>query len=148
MGTTVPDIVETLIADERSMAHLATSTDDRPHVAPVWYRYDGEAEELVIVTGGRKLENIRANPRVAVSIQNDVDGDTLWMVTLLGTARIIDDRAAFREANRKINAKYGASEDAYEENTLVRISIGTAAYRTYEGFEPPEDVAYTDGQWS
>lgn len=111
------------------MAHLATSVDDRPHVAPVWYRYDDSVIELV--TGGQKLANIRENPRVALSIQKDVDGQAQWMVSLLGTATVVVDDEAFRAANRRINEKYDANEDAYEENTLVRISIGTANYQTY-----------------
>jgi hypothetical protein len=53
-------------------------------------------------------------------------------VTLLGTATVVDDEEAFREANRRINRKYGVDEDAHSENTLVRIDVGTASYRTYD----------------
>jgi len=44
---------------------------------------------------------------------------------------VVDDEAAFKSANRRINAKYDAGEDAYEGNTLVRISVGSVNYRTY-----------------
>jgi nitroimidazol reductase NimA-like FMN-containing flavoprotein (pyridoxamine 5'-phosphate oxidase superfamily) len=111
------------------MAHLATCVEDRPHVAPVWYLYEDNVVELV--TGGKKLANIRENPRVALSIQKDIDGQAQWMVSLLGTATVVDDQAAFRAANRRINDKYDANEDAYEENTLVRISISTVNFQTY-----------------
>mgnify|MGYP006297191607 FL=1 len=112
------------------MAHLGTCLEGRPHVAPVWYRYaDGVVE---IVTTGRKLENIRTNPRVALSIQKDVDGQARWMVSLLGTATVIADNAETAAARRRINEKYGAGPDAYAENTLVRIDIGSATYRTYD----------------
>lgn len=111
------------------MAHLATCNDGRPHVAPVWYRYEDGTLELV--TTGRKLANVRANPRVAVSIQRDEGGQTQWMATLLGTATVVDDEAETREARRKINAKYGADDDAYAENVLVRIDVGTTSYQTY-----------------
>lgn len=125
----VPDEVEALLTAEPLIAHLATSVDDRPHVAPVWYWYDEGTIELV--TGGTKLDNIRRNPRVALSIQKDVDGNTEWMVSLLGTARVVDDERAFAATNRRINAKYGASEGAYAENTLVRVDVGSVRYRTY-----------------
>lgn len=111
------------------MAHFATSVDGRPHVAPVWFRYEDDLVE--IVTTGRKLENVRENPKVALSIQNDDDGDTQWMVTLLGTASVIEDEAETEAARRRINEKYGAPTDAYEENRLVRVDVGTASYRTY-----------------
>ena len=111
------------------MAHLATCADGRPHVAPVWYVYENGVVE--ITTGGRKLENIRSNPRVALSIQHDEDGEAKWMVSLLGTATVVDDDEQFRAANRRINEKYGTEPDAYAENTLVRIEVGSANYRTY-----------------
>ncbi|WP_243645243.1 pyridoxamine 5'-phosphate oxidase family protein [Natrarchaeobius chitinivorans] len=111
------------------MAHLGTCREGRPHVAPVWYRYeDGTVE---IVTTGRKLANIRENPRVSLSIQADEGGDTRWMVTLLGTATVVEDEDETAEARRRINEKYDVRPEAYTENTLVRIDVGSATYRTY-----------------
>lgn len=111
------------------MAHLATCTDGRPHVAPVWYVYDEGTVELV--TTGRKLANVRENPRVALSIEESENGDAQWTVTLLGTATVVEDDDENRAARRRINAKYDASPDAYAENTLVRIDVGSGSYRTY-----------------
>jgi len=128
VSQTVPDEVESLLTSEPLVAHLATSLNDRPHVAPVWYLYADETVE--IVTGGRKLANIRENPRVAVSIQKDEGGHTEWMMSLLGTATVVDDEAAYSAVNRRINEKYDGDE-AYPENMLVRISVGTVNYRTY-----------------
>lgn len=127
--TTVPPEAERLLESEPLMAHLGTCVDGRPHVAPVWYRYEDDAVE--IVTTGRKLENVRKNPRVSLSIQADDAGETKWMVTLLGTATIVDDEDETAAAQRRINEKYGASPEAYAENTLVRIEVGSATYRTY-----------------
>ncbi|WP_101294541.1 pyridoxamine 5'-phosphate oxidase family protein [Halegenticoccus soli] len=129
MSHTVPPEVEELIADARVMAHLATSVDDRPHVAPVWYDYaDGTVE---ILTSGRKLANVRRNPRVALSIQKDTGGRTEWMVAIQGTATVVEDEGETRAAARRINAKYGAGETAYAENALVRIAVGSATCRLY-----------------
>ncbi|WP_247004069.1 pyridoxamine 5'-phosphate oxidase family protein [Halosolutus gelatinilyticus] len=111
------------------MAHLGTCVAGRPHVAPVWYRYADDAVELV--TTGRKLANIRENPRVALSVQADDDGDTRWMVTILGTATVVDDEAETAAARRRINEKYGADPDAYAENALVRVDVGSTTFRTY-----------------
>ena len=120
---------EELIHDAPLMAHVATCRDGRPHVAPVWYAYaDGTLE---ILTTGRKLANLRANPRVAVSIQQDDAGRARWMVTLFGTATVIEDEAETAAAARRINRKYGADETAWAENVLVRIDVGSASVRTY-----------------
>jgi nitroimidazol reductase NimA-like FMN-containing flavoprotein (pyridoxamine 5'-phosphate oxidase superfamily) len=99
----IPSEIEELITSEPLVAHLATCGDSQPHVAPLWYRYaDGVIE---ILTTGQKLTNIRKNPRVALSIQNDEDGIPQWMVSLRGTARVIDDEEKTREANRYLNRK-------------------------------------------
>ena len=128
MSRTVLDEAESLLTSEPLIAHLATSLNDCPHVAPVWYLYADETVELV--TGGKMLTNIRKNPRVALSIQKDEGGHTEWMVSLLGTATVVDDEAAYRAVNRRINEKYDCDE-AHPENTLVRISVGTVNYQTY-----------------
>jgi nitroimidazol reductase NimA-like FMN-containing flavoprotein (pyridoxamine 5'-phosphate oxidase superfamily) len=127
--TPVPEDAEALLRDATVMAHLATCNEGFPHVAPVWYVYDDGVVELTTV--GRKLANVRANPKVALSMQKDVDGETQWMVSLLGTATVVEDDAQVRQANRRINEKYGADEDAFSENTLVRVDVGSASYRTY-----------------
>lgn len=129
MTDPVPPEAEALIADAKVMAHLATCNDGRPHVAPVWYVYRDGCVELV--TSGRKLANVRANPKVALSLQKDVEGATQWTVTLLGTATVVEDDEQFRAANRRINEKYGADPDAHSENTLVRVEVGSASYQTY-----------------
>jgi hypothetical protein len=54
-----------------------------------------------------------------------------WTATLRGTAEVVDDRDAFESVNARINRKYGVGDDAWEENTLVRIVIGSASFRAY-----------------
>ena len=126
----VPPDVERLLTSEPLLAHLATCRGGKPHVAPLWYTYDDGVVE--VVTTGRKLENLRENPYVSLSVEKSTGGDPEWMVTLRGRATVVEDEAAFRAANRRINRKYGADEDAWEfENTLVRIEVGSASYRTY-----------------
>ncbi|WP_049969926.1 pyridoxamine 5'-phosphate oxidase family protein [Haladaptatus cibarius] len=129
MSNPLPDEAETLLTEESVMAHLATSSDDRPHVAPVWYHYDDGV--ISILTGGRKLGNIRNNPRVAVSFQQDTDGNAEWMATVQGTATVIEDEEETHEASAKINPRYGASETAYPDNTLVKIEIGSGTFTRY-----------------
>lgn len=128
---TVPAEAEELLTGEPVIAHLATSVDDHPHVAPVWYNYDDGT--LEVLTAGKKLENVRRNPRVAVSIQKDEGGRTEWMVALRGRATVIEDGDEIRAAARRINPRYpeNAAETAFPENVLVRIDVGSASYRRY-----------------
>jgi PPOX class probable F420-dependent enzyme len=119
-----------LLTSGAHVAHLATSHEDRPHVAPVWYTYHEGAVELV--TTGKKLENIRHNPRVALSVQDADEGDANWGVTLRGTATVAEDDAAASAIHRRVNDRYGADEDEWPENTAVRIEVGSANHWTYD----------------
>jgi nitroimidazol reductase NimA-like FMN-containing flavoprotein (pyridoxamine 5'-phosphate oxidase superfamily) len=125
----VPPEVEELLTSEPLLAHLATCRENRPHVAPLWYRYEDGVVE--VMTTGRKLENLRENPYVSLSVEKSVEGSAEWMVTMRGTATVVEDEAETERANRAINRKYGVSEDAWRDNTLVRIDVGSATYRTY-----------------
>ena len=129
MADVLPDEAETLLEEESVMAHLATCSDGRPHVAPVWYQYEDGI--VSILTGGRKLANIRKNSRVAVSFQKDTAGEAEWMVAIRGTATVVEDEEEALKAAEKINPRYGATADAYPENTLVRISVGSGTFTRY-----------------
>ncbi|WP_254272486.1 pyridoxamine 5'-phosphate oxidase family protein [Haloarcula marina] len=149
----IPDDVAALIADAPLSAHLATSVDDRPHVAPVWYVYEGgdayraasDAEtvrddRLWVLTGGKKLENVRRNPRVAVSIERADESGVDWAVQLLGTARESDDdariaavEAAMTEIYRDGTASDGGEDaDPPGEWALLGIRVGTATVQRYD----------------
>jgi len=129
MSNPVPEAAEQLLTSEPLMAHFGTCADGRPHVAPVWFHYDDGTVE--VLTGGRKLANVRRNPRVAISVQKDEGGRAEWMVSLRGTATVVEDEDARREAAARINPKYDADPDEYPENVLVRVEVGSASYQTY-----------------
>ncbi len=131
MDQQVPQEVEQRLTEETVPATLATCVDGRPHAAPLWYRYEDGVVE--ILTTGQKLANIRRNPKVALAIERDHEGMPEWEVTILGTAEVIDDEVRAKEANRKLNRKYGVDEDSWEgENTLVRIDVGSVSYKTWD----------------
>lgn len=125
----IPRGVSDRLTSEPLTAHLATCRDGRPHVAPVWYLYEDGV--VRIVTGGRKLADLRANPYVSLSVEKAERGQPEWTVTLRGTATVLQDPDEFEAVNRAINRKYGASQDAWAENTYVRIAVGSASLRTY-----------------
>jgi PPOX class probable F420-dependent enzyme len=90
-------------------SHLATLTtmraDGSPHVAPVGFTFDREAQVVRIITfaSSQKVRNLRSRPdgRAAVS---QVDGGR-WL-TLEGVARVTDDPDAVAEAVRRYAMRY------------------------------------------
>ena len=126
----VPEEAEALLTREPRVAHLATCREGRPHVAPLWYNY--RAGVVEITTTGRKLTNLRHNPRVALSVQEDDDGSAVWGVTLQGTATVVEDDAERDAVLARINRRYGADEDAWATNTPVKIDVATVDHWDYE----------------
>jgi len=126
-----PD-VESLIADAPVSAHVATAVDDRPHVAPVWYGYRDDV--LYFLTGGRKLENLRRNPRVAISIEDADRGDVNWNVTLLGRASVTEDPDRIDWASGWIYDRYENDEDSEIES-----ASGDHSEEAEDDFEKVED---------
>lgn len=117
------------IADETLSAHFATSVDDRPHVAPVWYVvHEGDLE---VITQGRKLANVRENPRVALSIEAE---DVSWHAVVRGTADLPEDPDRLEAAARRVYGKYmdDPQDPTYREadgtptGTLVVVRVGSA----------------------
>lgn len=129
MATGLTAEAETLLTSEPLVAHLATCRDGAPHVAPLWF--DVDDGRIEIATTGRKLANLRANPRVGLSVQKADDGSPLWGVTLQGTATVVEDESKSDAIVRRINRRYGADEDAWTENTAVRIEVGTSSAWRY-----------------
>lgn len=145
----LPPEAESLIAGAPMSAHVATSVDDRSHVAPVWYGYrDGVVSFL---TGGRKLSNLQRNPQVALSIESAAEADVDWNVTLLGRATVVDDPERREWARGWMNGKYaedeGRSDDPDPEvatdggepgdepevgAALVEVAVSSAAWNGYE----------------
>lgn len=130
MARNVPERAAELLTSEPLIAHLGTCHDGKPHVAPLWFNYRAGAIE--IATTGRKLANIEQNPRVALSVQKDVDGHAQWGVTVRGTATVVEDDEEVEEMLRRINRRYGTDDDAWSENTPVRIDVGSTEYWEYD----------------
>ena len=126
----LPAEAATLLRRARLSAHLATSVDDRPHVAPVWYVLDGaggvddgrvapgrsgEGEHVYVRTGGVKLRNLRRNPRVALSVERATEESGVeWAVTMRGTARLVDEGPVVTRVRRLLDEKYSFDEGESE----------------------------------
>lgn len=131
----VPATVEERIRGVPLSAFLATAVDDRPHVAPIWYFYDNQDESVWFFTDGQKLENLVANPRVALAIEKQ--GEDGWLVVLRGTASVVTDAARRDEVADRLFVQYLGDPDAETFRTeggepmgeLVRVDVGSVTFR-------------------
>jgi len=122
------------------LLRLATvDADGFPRLVPIWFIH--RDDEILFTPRGPSvfLANIRRDPRVALSI--DEDALPYRKVTVQGTARIVHDLGAddeWRDLYRSIAKRYVAPEgaDAYVDNTidqpraLVGVPLGGASRTT------------------
>jgi PPOX class probable F420-dependent enzyme len=99
--------------NERARARLAAEPiiwmttvrpNGQPQNSPVWFMVDGD-ELLVYSARSSRLENITANPRVALNLDGNGQGGDI--VTIEGTARIVPDERPASD-NQAYVAKYRA----------------------------------------
>ncbi len=101
------------------MARLATAgSDGQPHLVPFTFALDchpGQEDRIYSAvdakpkrtTDLRRLQNIRANPRVAVLADHyEDDWDALWWVRADGRATILDEAAAMTPAFALLAGRY------------------------------------------
>ena len=75
---------------EPHIGHLVTvRPDGRPHVAPVWFKWEGDRALVMAIASAVKLRNIQHNPAVALSIATDQR--PYRYVILEGEARVTGD---------------------------------------------------------
>ncbi len=117
------------------VGHLATAgADGAPHVIPVCYALDDAGLYFVAdakpkrrpAARLRRLENLRANPRAAIVVDDyDEDWRRLAWVLVRGPARVVDDARAHADALSLLRLRYSqyramALEDA-GAHPIVRI---------------------------
>ena len=120
--------------EDHRVARLATASGKgEPHVIPFCYGLVGDDIYFVIdekpkstVRSLKRLKNIRANPQVALVV-DDYSDDWTQLAYLLvrGRATLVEDRAEYGQALRQLQiryAQYVAMSLTFETNPMVRIA--------------------------
>ncbi len=92
---------------------LATvRADGSPHVAPIWFLLDGD--DLVLTTGAdtAKGRNLRRDPRVAISV--DDERPPFAFCVVFGTAALSEDPDELLRWATAIGGRYMGAERAEE----------------------------------
>jgi PPOX class probable F420-dependent enzyme len=112
-------------------AHLATvNPDGTPQLSMVWSAVEDGEICIASLTPRRKLDNVRANPSVAVSYEaGDRDGQLglTYYLVVKGTARVTDGGAApflRRIADRYVGpgVKFPRGDHPPEQGWIMRIA--------------------------
>jgi PPOX class probable F420-dependent enzyme len=127
------------------IARLGTITPEGdPYIAPVWFEWDGASIVFSARARARFVVNLQANPRVCVSIAEDVD--PLTRVLIVGRVELLRDAAPDRgewlERSRRLCRRYlgEGSGDDYQDETIDRLSVW---YRVI----PDETISWDSPEW-
>ena len=88
------------------VGHMAVISDGEPYVSPISYVYMDDA--IYVRTGpGRRVEAIRAHPRVCVEVSEFDDDTGHWESMIIwGDARVVEDNRAAQRVIMAILEKY------------------------------------------
>ena len=120
-GNPFPERMRDLLADEtKAFANLAlVRQDGRPHVSPVWFKWDGE--NIVINTArGRVKDNIlQRKPLVSLSI---VDPTNPYRYMLICGPVVEETEKGGYEMISALNQKYHGNPDYPKKPGEVRVT--------------------------
>jgi PPOX class probable F420-dependent enzyme len=117
---------------EQRTCRLATTGPDGPHVAPVWFVWDGLALWVYSLTRSQRWANVSRDPRVAVVVDDGHHYHELRGAEIEGEAVVVgpvprtgdEDAPELTEPERRMAAKYfDASEMAHDgRHAWLRIT--------------------------
>lgn len=123
------------------IARIATvRPDGRPHIAPMWFWWDGTSMYMETPPDSVKANNLRANPACAITVDITEGGLRFKSVILEGRAELLDDPAYARDMARRIYTRYLGEEGVRSptpagmiNNPHVIIKLTPARMLTYDG---------------
>jgi len=90
------------LLQRNSVGHLGCAKDDEPYVVPIHYSFDAEQHVIYVVsTLGQKVEWMRANPRVCLTVDEISDKNHWTTVVLNGAYEEIGDADVSNEAQKR-----------------------------------------------
>jgi PPOX class probable F420-dependent enzyme len=116
----VPDSHRDLL-DRPLIAHVATVRDDGgPQSNPMWFGWDGERLRLTHTRTRQKFRNLRAEPRVALSIVDPANSQRYLEVR--GVVEAVQDDVG-GPVYRQLRERYGVDPDAPMPDADVRVVL-------------------------
>lgn len=114
---------------------VTVSEDGTPVPTPVWWWWDGSTILLYSQPDKPKLRHIAANPRVALALRTDEQGDAVAVVT--GDARVdhaaprVDELPGYVAKYRDAIARLGSNPAEFAQAYSVAVRITPAKLRAW-----------------
>ncbi|WP_372346309.1 pyridoxamine 5'-phosphate oxidase family protein [Streptomyces sp. KL116D] len=113
-----------------------------PHQVPLWFSWHGRAVWVCTAATSATVRNVRAEPRVRLSLP-----DTFDVVLLQGRAECFPDTDVPAEAADAFAAKFGW-DPRTEDDSFVYVRVAPTVVRAWRGVaELRGRVIMRDGAW-
>ncbi|MFD8642401.1 pyridoxamine 5'-phosphate oxidase family protein [Streptomyces zaomyceticus] len=86
-----PAELDTFLAEQRTCRVATVSADGRPHVSALWFVWDGSSLWLYSLTRSRRWAELRADPRIAVVVDDGEEYGELRGVELSGSVTFVGE---------------------------------------------------------
>lgn len=86
-----PEELDEFLRTQRTCRVATVSADGAPHVAPLWFAWDGTSLWLYSITRSKRGADLRRDPRIAVVVDAGVEYDELRGAELAGTVEFIGE---------------------------------------------------------
>ena len=121
-----------LAADAVVMWMTTVRPDGQPQSSPVWFVVDG-GEFLIYSMPSQRIENIAANPRVALNLDSNEGSD---VVSIEGTARIVTgpanlDHPDYQEKYGAMIEHMGTTREVFSTAYSIPIRVTPTRWRVY-----------------
>ena len=94
------------VLNREPVAHLGIVIDGEPYVTPMSFVVDDD-RSLFRTMAGRKLDGLRAHPKVCIEVSSYDDETGDWeSVMVLGTAQFVDDPSTRQVTIAQLFSKY------------------------------------------
>lgn len=85
-----PDEIDTFLGAQRS-CRVATVSHEGPHIAPLWFFWDGEALWLNSIVRSQRWTDLQRDGRVAIVVDDGDAYDELRGVEIQGVAEVVGE---------------------------------------------------------
>lgn len=125
-------VIDTIIRQCR-VCHLALSDGEEPYIVPLCFGYDGETLYLHSAPKGRKIDILLKNNRVCFEFDipeglREAEQGCRWGIKYrsvigFGTAEMVNNPEAKREALKILMAQYSDKEYTFPEDVVTKTAV-------------------------
>ncbi|MER8236910.1 pyridoxamine 5'-phosphate oxidase family protein [Streptomyces sp. NPDC101490] len=99
-----PAELDSFLAEQRTCRVATVSADGRPHVSALWFVWDGSSLWLYSLTRSRRWAELRADPRIAVVVDDGEEYGELRGVELSGRVESVGEAPRTGEPHPGLDA--------------------------------------------